>query len=54
MHEHSKLLNIDCDFLSFGNNVAVNASEPNLINTARNEPHFVPALARGKPFVFLD
>ena len=34
--------------------MAANASEPNSINTAGIEPHFVPALARGKPFVFLD
>ena len=32
--------------------MAANASEPNSINTARNEPHFVSALARGKRFLF--
>ena len=34
--------------------MAANASEPNSINTARNEPHFVSALARGKWFLFFD
>ena len=34
--------------------MAVDAIEPNSINTARNEPHFVSTLARGKRFLFLD
>ena len=56
IHKHSSILNIDYDFFffEFGYNVAANASEPNSINTATNEPHFVSALARMKPFLFLD